>query len=156
MSGDQLEVASSGGGQGAGEEIAEGTERCLVALSWATQRGHLSAVMPRIPPYSVLQWLHRNMALAYPIGDLPETLSPLWLVPTFLVLGGFGEWALCGQYPVPVFTCLRSAGWAPPFFSSVEQAWAMSSASRSTCSRLSVSLTSARRTLTFSALGGSV
>ena len=59
-----------------------------------------------------------------------------------------GERAWWPQYPVPVLTCLRSEGWAPPFSSSVAQAWSMSSASRSTCSRLSVSLTSARSTFT--------
>ena len=52
--------------------------------------------------------------------------------------------------------CSRSTWAAPPFWSRVAQASAMSRVRRSTCSRLMVSLTSARMIFTRSALGGRV
>lgn len=81
----------------------DGAERFQVAVSpCATQRGQVSAVIPRIPPYSVWQWLHRNMALAYPIGRRLETLSRLRRVPTFFIprlsfASAFNAWRLVGK-----------------------------------------------------------
>jgi hypothetical protein len=60
------------------------------------------------------------------------------------------------QYPVAVFTRCRSDSWTPPLSSKVWQARAMSPARVSTISRLSVSYTRARISVTSCASGGSV
>ena len=60
------------------------------------------------------------------------------------------------QYPVLVFTRCRSSSCRPPFFASVSHACAMSSASVEASVWPSVSFTSARMIVTWSALGGSV
>ena len=67
-----------------------------------------------------------------------------------------GSRSRSGQCPGPVITRRRSDSCAPPFFSRVAQASAMSLASVSTCSRLRVSLTRARMIVTSCAFGGSV
>jgi hypothetical protein len=48
----------------------------------ASQRGQRSARTPRIPPYSVLQWSHRNMG-ALRIGRSLAALSLLVLFSYF-------------------------------------------------------------------------
>jgi hypothetical protein len=45
--------------------------------AWVAQRGQLSALIPRIPPYSVWHWLHWNMGSGYPFGVVIEHLEAI-------------------------------------------------------------------------------
>jgi len=85
----------------------------------------------------------------------PKQRSPL-LQPKSVFRERPVEHSQLGQWPGPVTIFFRSDSCAPPFFASVEHASSISRASVSTCSRLIVSLTSARMIVTSWAFGGRV